>query len=242
STGALTMLSTFCSQPSCSDGAGPETSLVQASNGSLYGTTYGGGDHGFGTVFKIAAGGNRTILYSFCALTNCSDGSFPLGGLLRATDGSFYGTTSGSTDYGTVFKISPNGTLSTLHSFCAQTNCTDGLRPQAGLMQAKDGNLYGTTSGGGASDYGTIFRISSSGVLTTVHSFSEREGAYPHSALLQAADGSFYGTATFGGNRACVPYGCGTIFRVTRGGRFTMLYSFNGSDGANPFAALVQAA
>jgi uncharacterized repeat protein (TIGR03803 family) len=241
-TGVLTQLSTFCSRSMCADGANPETALVQAPNGNFYGTTYGGGAHGFGTVFKITAAGSRTILYSFCAQTNCSDGSFPLGGLVLGRDGNFYGTTTGSTDHGSVFKIAPNGVLTTLYSFCSQTGCTDGLRPQAGLIQARDGNFYGTTTGGGSKniDYGTIFKITPSGVLTTLHSFNGADGFSSHSGLLQAADGNFYGTVAYGGNRACVPYGCGTIFRMSSTGKFTTLHVFNGSDGANPFAGLVQ--
>jgi uncharacterized repeat protein (TIGR03803 family) len=136
------------------DGSAPKAGLVQATNGDLYGTTYQGGANGGGTVFKITPGGTLTTLYSFCALSNCTDGELPAAGLVQATNGDFYGTTyeGGAnrnatcfTGCGTVFKITLSGTLTTLYSFCAQGGvlCTDGDLPTAGLVQARDGTSTG---------------------------------------------------------------------------------------------------
>ena len=170
SNGALTTLHTF--QPGQGDGGYPYAGLIQASDGNFYGTTNQGGIHfGNGTVFKITPNGTETVLYSFA----CSDssGCRPIGGLVEGSDGNFYGTTSqggsGSNDTGSVFKITPSGTLTTLHNFCY--NCGEGYDSYATLVQATDGNFYGTTEGGGAHGDGTVFKITSSGTLTTLYSF-----------------------------------------------------------------------
>jgi uncharacterized repeat protein (TIGR03803 family) len=131
------------------DGAFPAAGLIQATDGNLYGATQGGGPNGYGTVFKITPSGTLTTLYDFCSQSGCPDGYSP-NGLVQATDGNFYGTTAGggaNLYYGTVFKMTPSGTLTTLYSFCSQSGCTDGANPYAGLIQAIDGNFYGTTSG-----------------------------------------------------------------------------------------------
>ncbi len=127
---------------------------MQGTDGNFYGTAYGLGKFNGGTVFKITPAGALTTLYSFCSLANCADGLSPYAGLVQASDGNFYGTTfqGGAYSHGTVFKITPGGTLTTLHSFCALTNCVDGIGPYAGLVQASDGNFYGTTYEGGAND------------------------------------------------------------------------------------------
>ena len=234
----LTTLHSFEGNPS--DGLNPEAGLVQATDGSFYGTTRAGGDcdgyPGCGTVFKITPTGTLTILYSFCSQSNCADGAAPYGGLVQATDGDFYGTTDlgGAYNYGTVFKITPGGALTTLHSF----DNVHGGNPQAGLVQATDGNFYGTTNAGGLYDSGTIFKITPGGVLTTLHTFQgyPSDGANPVAGLVQGTDGNFYGTTVSGG--AYNYYG--TVFKITPSGTLTMLYSFEGSDGANPVAGLVQ--
>jgi len=230
--------------------------LVQGTDGNFYGTTeYGGtgcGNTGCGTVFKITPSGTLTTLYDFCSQPNCTDGSNPYGALVQATDGNFYGTTSrggGSADSGTVFKITPSGTLATLYSFCSQPNCSDGSGPNGGLVQATDGSLYGTTSGGGVSDGGTVFKITLSGTLSTLYSFCSQlncpDGAYPFDSLTQGTDGNFYGITVGGGGRDC-PYesqGCGTVFAITPAGTLTTLHSFclqNCDDGFDPLAGLVQ--
>jgi uncharacterized repeat protein (TIGR03803 family) len=140
------------------DGAGPYGGLVQAANGSFYGTTGGGGTNPDGTVFEITPGGTLTHLYSFCSQTSCADGRTPTAGLVLATDGNFYGTTGGggANGDGTVFEITPGGTLTTLHSF----DGPDGETPYGGLVQGTNGNFYGTTDVGGANGDGTVFSLS----------------------------------------------------------------------------------
>jgi len=208
--GQLTTLYRFCSQTNCTDGSNPVATLVQASNGNLYGTTTGGGSNGAGTVFQITLGGTLTTLYSFCSQTNCADGFDPLGALVQANNGNLYGTTQfgGTNGGGTVFQITPAGQLTTLYSFCSQTSCADGSQPYAGLVQA-GGNLYGTTCCGGANGWGTVFEITPSGQLTTVYSFDFTDGAYPEGALVLANNGSLYGMTVFGGDRLD-----GTIFNL----------------------------
>jgi uncharacterized protein (TIGR03437 family) len=150
--GTLTILHNFGTS---TDGSEPSVGLVQAADGSLYGTTKTGGITGEGTVFRITTGGTLTTLNTFGGMsTNSSDPSM----LVQATDGSFYGTTArgGTHGAGTVFKITPGGTLTTIYTF---TGLADGSDPVVGLIQAADGRLYGTTPGGGANDYGTIFSL-----------------------------------------------------------------------------------
>jgi uncharacterized repeat protein (TIGR03803 family) len=244
----LTTLVTF----NGNNGLVPE-SLVQGRDGNYYGTAqYGGANcssYGCGgTVFKITPGGKFTLLYSFCSQTNCTDGTYPNGGLVQAMDGNFYGTTASGGRFssacgygcGTVFKITPAGTLTTLYSFCIQTGCADGENPRAGLILAMDGNFYGTTSFGGANGSGEVFKITTAGRLTTLYSFGSQtdDGVYPL-GLIQAMDGNFYGTTFYGGTTFS-----GTVFKITPGGTLTTLHSFCGAncaDGSSPNAGLVQA-
>jgi uncharacterized repeat protein (TIGR03803 family) len=225
-TGTLTTLYSFCSQANCADGAYPGAGVIQATDGNFYGTTSGGGTNGDGTVFEIASTGTLTTLYSFCSQANCSDGATPYAGLIQATDGNFYGTTSsgGTNGDGTVFEITSTGTLTTLYSFCSQTNCADGSGA-SGLIQATNGNFYGTTSSGGTNGDGTVFEITSMGALTTLYSFCSQtnctDGANPVVGVIQATDGNFYGTTNKQGTS-----GNGTIFEITPAGTLTTLYSF----------------
>jgi uncharacterized repeat protein (TIGR03803 family) len=221
------------------NGANPRAPLVQGTDGNLYGTTsVGTGPYGAGgTAFRITPSGELTTIYSFCSLANCGDGSAPYAALVQANDGNFYGTTyeGGAQGGGTVFRITPNGGLTTIYSFCSQANCNDGASPMASLVQAVDGSFYGTTQSGGSSGYGTVFKVTSSGTLTTLHSFSGADGVYPEAGLVQAADGNFYGTTENGGSN-----NEGTVFRITPGGVLTTLLSFNGADGSLPPGNLVQ--
>ena len=171
-----------------------------------------------------------------------TDGALPFGSLKQGTDGNFYGTTSqgglGSCSSppvgcGTVFKMTPGGTLTTLHNF----NTSDGANPIAGLIQATDGNFYGTTTAGGITGSGTIFKITPSGILTTLHSFDSRTEGQSPSGLIQATDGNFYGTTSAGPSNG---NGYGTVFKTTAGGTLTTLHSFNNSDGVHPMAGLIQ--
>jgi uncharacterized repeat protein (TIGR03803 family) len=226
--GTITKLHSFSSS---GGEAGPYGSLVQASDGNLYGMTSGGEDE-TGIVFKITPSGTFTKLYRF---GGDSDGGNPYGDLIQAHDGNLYGMTSdGGDNYaGTVFKITTSGSLTTLYSF---TGGSDGRRPFGSLIQASDGNLYGMTSGGGNGGNGTVFQITTSGTLTTLHSFNGSDGSAPQNSLIQASDGNLYGMTAGGGGS-----GNGTIFRITTSGTLTTLYSFNGSDGATPYNNLIQA-
>ena len=246
-TGTPTTLYNFCSKTQCADGENPGYGgLIQATNGDLYGTTmFGGtGTNGAGTVFKITPSGTLTTLYNFCSKTGCSDGEQPFAGLIQATDGDFYGTTyaGGANRSGTVFKITPSGKLTTLYSFCSVGGiaCTDGSGPQAGLIQATDGNFYGTTYDGGANGSGTVFKITPKGTRTTLHSFCSQtgctDGYYPWAGLIQATDGNFYGTTSEGGGATSA----GTVFMITPAGTLTTLHSFDGTDGGQPYSGLVQ--
>jgi uncharacterized repeat protein (TIGR03803 family) len=230
--GKLTTLHSFCG----SDGAYSYAGLVQDAAGNLYGTTEEGGSYEYyGTVFNITPSGTVTTLYSF---GNGTDGANPYAGLVQATDGNFYGTTyqgGGANNAGTVFKITPSGTFTTLYSFCSISGCNDGAFPYAALVQATDGNLYGTTVVGGPNGIGTVFKITLSGQLTTLHSFDEGDGAYPYAGLVQATDGNLYGTTESGGS-----LGDGTVFKITPSGKLTTLHRFDVGDGANPNAGLVQ--
>jgi len=240
--GTLTTLHVFCTQSGCEDGAYPAGPLVQATNGNFYGITVGGGANGSGTVFKITPKGKLTGLYSFCSQTACTDGGGEWGSLVQATNGNFYGITGGGANgEGVVFKITPAGKFTTLYSFCSQTKCADGAEPWGGLIQATNGNLYGTTEYGGANNYGTVFKITTAGKLTTLHSFDYNDGYRPFAGLAQATDGNFYGTTGWGGRGDY-----GAVFEITPGGTLTTLHSFcpeGGSctDGSYPFAGLMQA-
>ncbi|SPF33011.1 exported hypothetical protein [Candidatus Sulfotelmatobacter kueseliae] len=250
--GTLTTLHSFCSETNCTDGS-EGTGLIQGTDGNIYGTTGGGGAAGQGTFFRITPAGTLTTLFSFCAQTNCTDGSLPWAALLQATDGNFYGVTQfggnpkcgSGNGCGTVFRITPSGTLTTLHRFCTQT-CNDGTKPMGALVQATDGSFYGTTSTGGANGDGTVFKMTPSGTLTTLYSSCAQancaDGTHPQAGLVQATDGNFYGTATAGGNPYCsYNHGCGTVFEITPDGILTTLYSFGGqADGSYPWGALIQ--
>jgi uncharacterized repeat protein (TIGR03803 family) len=144
----------------------------------------------YGTVFTMTPSGALATLYSFPG----PEGN-PTAPLVEGTDGNFYGTATES-----IFKITAAGAITTLYTFCALPGCADGANLDAGLIQATDGNFYGTTSAGGAyGNYGTIFKITLAGQLTTLHSFSSTDGAIPGGGLIQATDGNFYGTAGGGG-------------------------------------------
>ncbi|HEV3279657.1 MAG TPA: choice-of-anchor tandem repeat GloVer-containing protein [Terriglobia bacterium] len=251
--GTLTALYSFCPDSGCPDGALPAAGAVEATNGNFYGTTYGGGASDLGTVFEVTPGGTLTTLYSFCAKTGCTDGSYPSAALIQASNGNFYGTTlfgggskaACSDGCGTAFEITPGGTLTTLYSFCSHSGCTDGEFPSGSLIQATDGYFYGTTSAGGnsacVSGCGTIFKISPGGTLSILHSFDGTDGSIPDAGLVQGSDGNLYGTTQGGGAN-----GNGTAFKINPGGTLTTLYSFcsqggdSCTDGAAPTGALLQ--
>jgi uncharacterized repeat protein (TIGR03803 family) len=224
--GFLTSMVSF----SGTNGADSQSGLTLGSDGSFYGTTVDGGTNGdYGTVFKVTTNGVLTSLLSF-ANTN---GAYPYAGLTLASNGNFYGTTylGGSNQLGTIFGMTTNGVLTSLVSF-ANTN---GGNPHAGLTVGNDGELYGmTTSGGTNGGYGTVFKVTTNGQLTSLVGFANTNGAYPQSVLICGNDNNLYGTTYFGGSNSL-----GTVFRMTTNGVLTSLVSFAGNNGANPVAGLV---
>jgi uncharacterized repeat protein (TIGR03803 family) len=214
------------------------SALVQGFDGSFYGTTQSGGVNQFGTVFKVTSSGTLTTLHSF--------GGTPGAALALAANGDFYGpTNNGGTGLGDIFKITPGGKFSDLYDFCSLTGCLDGENPK-GVVQARSGNLYGTTPYGGTDFLGTVYKLTQSGTLTTLHSFGGPDGSFPASALIQATNGNFYGTTIQGGsNTSCAgggSNGCGTVFAMTPSGTLTTLHSFSGTDGQPGYGgALIEA-
>jgi uncharacterized repeat protein (TIGR03803 family) len=230
--GKLTTLHAFCSTRTqnnyCADGEPPYSALVEGNDGNLYGTTTFGGDNNEGTIFSITLSGKFTTLHN---VGDSGDlGENPRAALVVGADGNFYGTTAlgGVSTYcagncGTFFKMTPGGTLTTLYSFCSLQNCADGAAPQT-LILAGDGNFYGMTGSGGTDSYGTLFQITPTGGLTTLHSFDGTDGvvtygSYPGPILIQATSGTFYGTTVEGG--AGWPNQCngcnGTAFSLAMG-------------------------
>lgn len=202
------------------DGSQANPSLVQATNGNLYGTTYAGyQNNGLGTVFEVTPNGTLTTLHTFVG----SDGSNPEGGLLQDSNGDLYGTTAfGGAGFGTFFILSSSGAVTTLYNFCQFFGCTDGDAPVGGLVQGTNGSLYGVTQVGGSSNDGTVYRITPTGVLTSLGSFDTvYDGFYP-SQLLQAASGTLYGVTSAGGNN----FTSGTVFESTPQGQVSALYTF----------------
>jgi uncharacterized repeat protein (TIGR03803 family) len=272
------VLYSFCSQggANCTDGSIPGTSLIEDASGNFYGTTYAGGANGIsacaasgylagcGTVFKLtpsASGYMESVLYSFCAQTNCNDGFWPRASLIEDASGNFYGTTlsGGANGAGTVFKLTPNGngyTESVLYNFCSQggTNCTDGGFPSAALVEDASGNFYGTTGGGGVSSSGTVFELTPSGngyTESVLYSFCSQGGANctdgkaPYAGLIEDASGNLYGTTLLGG----AGDDGGTVFKLTpsaSGYTESVLYSFCSQDGPDctdgqyPYAGLIE--
>jgi uncharacterized repeat protein (TIGR03803 family) len=218
----------------------PQASLVLASNGDFYGVTVNGGTNSEGSVFKMTAAGKLTTLYSFCSViqnSTCLDGAQPRFALIQGSDGNLYGTTSvGGNDgvndgYGTIFKITPTGTLTTIYNFPGYTQSS------SALIQGADGNFYGTTADGGSGAYGPggiFFTVTSGGDLTTLYNFCNQQncadGQQPANIYL-ATDGNFYGITWQGGVNNNDQ---GTIFQITPSGTLTTLHNFDGTDGSGP--------
>jgi uncharacterized repeat protein (TIGR03803 family) len=224
------------------DGGNPNSALVEAPNGVFYGTTVNGG-HGIsccdggGVVFKMTPAGAYSVVHFF----DFTDGWDPQdANLVQGTDGNFYGEAAGGGTFscaapangcGVLYKIGPLGVFTVVHEF----EGSDGDIPYGGLVQASDGNFYGTTYYGGAHGDGTVFRFTPSGALTTIYNFSGSDGAQPHGHLIQATDGNLYGTTYAGGAN-----GDGTVFHITLGGTLTTLHNFDGTDGAESQSGLAQ--
>jgi len=228
------------------DGGSPwQGFLIRDPHGNLYGTTSAGGDlscgggGGCGVVFKISPKGKETVLYSFTG--NVGDGQFPYAGLVRDTQGNLYGTTSGggtNCAWGTVFKVDKTGKETVL--YCFGTIRGDGENPWAGLLLDAKGNLFGTTEygGGGSSNSGTVFMLDTTGQETVLHTFTGLpDGAYPEAGVTRDAHGNLYGTTLNGGAS-----GSGTVFKLDKKERETVLHSFtrSGGDGGLPYGSVVR--
>jgi uncharacterized repeat protein (TIGR03803 family) len=227
--GAETILYNFDGQ----DGGYPEAGVVLDSQGNLYGTTESGGSSGDGTVFKLTPSGVLSILHSFSGGTK--DGAVPAGGVVFDSQGNLYGTTfnGGASGVGTVFKLTPTGSETILHSFKA--NGKDGFGPSAGIV-LYSGSLYGTTYRGGTIGVGAVFKVTLSGEETILHSFTGgMDGISPYAGLVVDTNGNLYGTTQYGGS-----FDFGTVFELTPSGVETVLHSFsnNGTDGNTPQAGL----
>jgi uncharacterized repeat protein (TIGR03803 family) len=213
----------------------PYAGVIQGVDGNFYGTTLHGGAAGLGSIFTVSTLGPVTgaVMYSF---TNGADGSAPLAGLVQASDGNFYGASSqgAGSSFGALFKMTPGGALTVLHSFAG---AVDGGNPAGSLVQGADGSLYGTASTGGSNGLGTLFRITTNGVFTSLWSFQPSDGSYPAGPLLQIAQGNFLGTTVMGGSN-----NLGTIFSLSTNGAVVFLASFDSAQGAYPSNGLAQAA
>ena len=216
------------------DGGDPFPAVIQDAAGNLYGTTDYAGTAFAGVVFKVSKTGKETVLYNFCSLTGCTDGQYPYAPLVRDAAGNLYGTTQygGASNIGVVFKISPGGKETVLHSF---TGGSDGVYPYAGLFRDAAGNLYGTTENGGTANLGVVFKISKTGKETVLHSFTggPNDGSYPASAsFYMDAKGNLYSVASQGGTS-----GEGVLYKLGPKGKLTILHSFTAgtTDGCYPY-------
>jgi uncharacterized repeat protein (TIGR03803 family) len=240
SAGNLTALWNFCQVSGCPDGNHPAAGLTIVTGGNLYGTTYYGGAHGAGTVFKITPAGVLTTVHSFCndpIGSSCIDGASPAAQLLLAADGNLYGTTvlggtggcPGCHGGGTAFKISLSGAFTKIHDFCTGT-CTDYGNPSNPLMQAADGNFYGEIYGRYAYYAGNIFRMTPAGKVTLLYTFCKltncTDGVFPSGGLVQGANDNLYGTTAGGGQ-----YNDGEFFEITTTGTLTVRHSFANATG-----------
>ncbi len=222
--------------------------LLAGMDGNIYGVTSAGGTNGTsstgGTFFRMTPAGKVSVLYSFCALANCADGARP-NGLTQTADGKFYGSTGqgGASDAsicssvggcGTFFEIGPGHPLKTLYSFCSQANCNDGFGPGGALAVGRNGNIYGTTDAGGnlngdnncEEGCGTIYEMTPTGALTTLHVFCSTPGCPVGSGgegFTLGTDGAFYGATL---DSASGDYG-GRLYKMTASGNLTVLYSFD---------------
>ena len=244
--GVLTPLYSFCPETGCADGSTPGA-LALGADGNFYGVTGGGGEFGYGTVFKFTGSGAPITLHSF----DNTDGRSPGDRMVQIGDGNFYGTTFYGGNLkecvdigggcGTVFEITPSGTLTTLYDFCGKPNCADGAVIFNSLA-LDNGNFYGATWGGGPADGGTIFTITAKGKLSTLYSFCDdypfcSDGNNPVGPVL-GSDGNFYGTTEQGGaNNA------GAIFKMTPSGKESTIYSFCAllgcTDGLGPRGGII---
>ncbi len=232
--GTLTTLHSF----SGPEGSNPSGPLLLATDGNFYGVTDAISNPALdnqGTAYRLTPDGTLTVLHTFTD-ADLASGVSPVGALVEGPDGNFYGVTGAGGvedggDDGTIFKLTPNGTLTTLHALTRG----EGGGPRSGLLLASDGNFYGTTEFNGVHEYGTVFRVALDGTLTVLYAFNRTDGAEPVGGLVEGRDGNFYGTTSADGAA-----GAGTVFKMTPDGTLTTLHEFNGADGGGPNATLLQ--
>lgn len=231
-TGKETVLHSFTDK----DGTSPIAGVIRDAAGNLYGTTPQGGPFSSGTVFKLDKTGKETVLYTFTGGMGGKDGSYPDGALILDAAGNLYGTTQlgGNYSFGTVFKVDSTGKETVLYRFYGGSN---GLNPVGGLIMDKAGDLYGATEGGGLSFDGTVFKLSPVSSKPVLHSFAGgADGSLPVAGVIADTAGTLYGTTQYGGTS-----NLGTVFKLDKTGKETVLYSFpGGADGASPVAGLVR--
>lgn len=245
--GKESVLYAFCSKKNCTDGSSPFGTLVVDKSGNVFGTTSIGGALNQGTIFEIPKNGVETVLYSFKG--GNKDGSDPRAGLIEDSHGNLFGTTEGGgpancagLGCGTVFEFTKAGKEKVVYNFCTVKKCTDGVAPQAGVIEDSAGNLYGTTSGGGTREKGTIFKVAPNGKETLLYSFcivnktaACADGAEPLANLYEDASGNLYGSTLGGGADSQ-----GVIFELLANGKEQVLHAFTGiNDGAQPDANLI---
>jgi uncharacterized repeat protein (TIGR03803 family) len=237
--GSENKLYNFTSTP---DGGLPRGRLLPDAAGNFYATATIGGANGYGAVVRLAPDGTESVLYSF---QGSSDGYQPIGDLVSDRQGNLYGVTVAGGDFtclqtgcGVIFKLAPDGSESVLHAFSAG----EGFYALASVISDTSGNLYGTTSGGGANGFGTAYRLAPDGTLTVLHSFAGgSDGANPAAGLLLDPAGNLYGTTEYGGGSTNCDGGCGVIFKLAADGAETVLHAFAGNtDGSAPAASLIQ--
>jgi len=220
-------------------GSYPNAGVIRDSAGTLYGAAIGGGPANAGVVFKLDTAGNDTVLYTF---PGSVDGSYPQAGVVRDSSGNLYGTygttfEGGVVNKGVVYKLDSAGHQTVLHTFTGP----DGQNPNAGVIRDSAGNLYGTTFSGGAGygispTFGVVYKLSASGQLTVLHSFTGPDGSNPQAGVIRDSAGNLYGTTYQGGAS-----NAGVVFKLDPSGQETVLYSFtNGHDGAFPEAGVIR--
>ena len=226
----ITSIASFDGLFASRTGATPLRELSADQNGNFYGTTPDSGANSYGAVYRVTPDGLLTAIGEL----GSSSGAHPVGGVVQGNDGNFYGSTTdnvGGAHNGTLFRLTPGGTLTTLFQF----DGANGSVPLASLAKGSDGNFYGTTSAGGASGYGVVFKLTPAGAYTVLHHFDGTSGREPLARLKQGHDGLLYGTTRQGGAS-----GLGTVFSISTSGVFTLLASFDGANGAYPYAEVTE--